>query len=576
VTSTRHLAGLAVLLVSAVLTAAPAVRVVAQAPSAALIDAASFAALVWRPIGLSLAGRAAAPADVRRASVDTAFPYRVCGVDANGDGFCVSSRDDDARGGAPWEAIPIRAPGQIVPDPLDPELLYGGALSRYDRRTRQVQMLGPRDVGSDRTVVAFSADGRTIYAAGRGVWKSTNSGQDWTALGASLPVPASLAVSTLDARLVWIAARDGTVRMTHDGGLSWLAPARVATTDGAIASIEASHFDPNSAYVALSRPGGGAQILRTRDAGATWQPIVAGLDGVSAAFVVREDRYRRGMLFAGTDRSIFLSFDDGETWQPWPSNLPATPVRDVVIRESAVIAATGGRGIWVLDDIAPLRQLTPDIAKAPAFLFRPSPAWRLRGVASVAPLDDAVAPEPAASLFYWIGGETTGPAALEIIETATADVIRRFDLTAGGGMSPGLHRVAWDLRYAPPTDASVDRGPYVLPGTYQVRLTANGRPLRQALVVRLDPRVRAAQADLAAQLALARTLSSAIDALDQRMRDLDVSQRATAGEALATLREVAQRVQDTDARPTPRLDAEAAAAVARAAAIANVPAASSR
>jgi hypothetical protein len=220
--------------------------------------------------------------------------------------------------------------------------------------------------------------------------------------------------------------------------------------------------------------------------------------------------------------------------------------------------------------------LTPDIAKAPAFLFRPSPAWRLRGVASVAPLDDAVAPEPAASLFYWIGGETTGPAALEIIETATADVIRRFDLTAGGGMSPGLHRVAWDLRYAPPTDASVDRGPYVLPGTYQVRLTANGRPLRQALVVRLDPRVRAAQADLAAQLALARTLSSAIDALDQRMRDLDVSQRATAGEALATLREVAQRVQDTDARPTPRLDAEAAAAVARAAAIANVPAASSR
>lgn len=575
-TSARHAAGCTVLFVSAVLTAAPPARVAAQAPSAALIDAASFAALVWRPIGPSLADRATAPADVRRASIDTAFPYRVCGVDADDNGFCVSSRDDDARDGETYEAIPISSPGQLIADPQEPDLIYGGALSRYDRRTRQVQMLGPRDVGSDRTIVAFSADGRTIYAAGRGIWKSANSGQDWTAIGASVPVAAGLAVSTLDARLVWMAARDGTVRMTHDGGLSWLPPARVVAADGAIATIEASHFDPNSAYVAVSRARAGAQILRTRDAGATWQPIMTGLGDVSAVFVVREDPYRRGMLFAGTDRSIFVSFDDGGTWQPWQSNLPVTPVRDLVIRESALIAATGGRGIWVLDDIAPLRQLTPDIAKAPAFLFRPTPAWRMRGVASAVLREDAVAAEPAASLFYWIGGETTGPASLEIIETATADVIRRVDLTANGGVSPGLHRVAWDLRYAPPTDAPADRGPRVLPGTYQVRLTVNGRPLRQAVVVRMDPRLRVAQADLAAQLALARTLSSAIGALDQRVRDLDASPLAAAGGALTALREVARRVQDTDARPTPRLDAEAAAAIARASAIASAPAASSR
>jgi hypothetical protein len=328
--------------------------------------------------------------------------------------------------------------------------------------------------------------------------------------------------------------------------------------------------------VALSSAPSSARILRTRDAGATWQPIVAGLGGVSAVFVVREDPYRRGMLFAGTDQSIFVSFDDGETWQPWRSNLPATPVRDVVIRESALVAATGGRGLWVIDDLAPLRQLTPDIAKAPAFLFRPSPAWRMRGIASAAPRADAIEAEPAASLFYWIGGETAGPASLEIIETATADVIRRFDLTAGGGVSPGLHRVAWDLRYAPPTDSPADRGPYVLPGTYQVRLTANGRPLRQAIVVRMDPRIRVAQADLAAQLALARSLLSAIAALDERRRDLDVAERAAADEALAALRDAARRVQDTDARPTLRLDADAAAAVARASAIARTPAAPSR
>jgi hypothetical protein len=194
----------------------------------------------------------------------------------------------------------------------------------------------------------------------------------------------------------------------------------------------------------------------------------------------------------------------------------------------------------------------------------------MRGTAGATPHEDAVTPDDAASLFYWIGAETiAGPASLEIIETATADVIRRFDLTSGGGTSPGLHRIAWDLRYAPPSDSPADRGPRVLPSTYQVRLTVNGRPLRQAIVVRMDPRMRVAPADLAAQLTLARNLSTAIGALDQRLPDLDASQRATASDALTALRDVARRVQETDARPTPRLDADAAIAIARATAIAT-------
>jgi hypothetical protein len=566
VTSTRHLAGCAALLVSALLTAAVAARVPAQARPVPAIDASGFSAMTWREIGPSRAGGATVPADVRRANVDTAFPYRVCGVDANDEGFCVSSRGNDAGGQASVEAIPIASPGQLVTDPQEPDLIYGGALSRYDRRTGQVQLIGPRDVGADRTVVAFSADGRTMYAAGRGIWKSTNSGLDWTAIGASLPRAAALAVSTLDSRLAWLAVRDGTVRRTHDGGATWSAPTAVAAADGAIETIEASHFDPNSAYVAVSRSPSGARILRTRDAGATWQPLTTGLDDVSSVFVVREDPFRRGMLFAGTDHAIVMSFDDGETWQTWRSNLPASPVRDLLIRESAMIAATGGRGLWALDDIAPLRQLTPDIAKAPAFLFRPSPAWRLRGVAAVSPPDTEHTNDGAA-LFYWLGAEATGPASLEIIETATADVIRRFDLAIGGGLSRGLHRVMWDLRYAPPTDAAVDRGPRVLPGTYQVRLTVGGRPLRQAVVVRMDPRLRVATADLAAQLTLARAVSRAIAALDQRARDLDAPQRAAADAAVEALRDVARRVQETDARPTPRLDADAATAMALASAI---------
>jgi hypothetical protein len=567
-TSTRHAAGCAALLVSALLTVTPLVRVAAQASSASAISAADFATMTWRAIAPSPTSGATVPTDVLHASVDTAFPYRICGVDANEDGFCVSSRGDDAEENAAIEAIPISNPSQLIADPQEPDFIYGGALSRYDRRTGQVQLIGPREVGADRTVVAFSSDGRTIYAAGRGVWKSTNSGLDWTAIGSFTSGAVGLAVSRLDSRLVWLAARDGTVRLTHDGGAMWSAPVSVVAPGGTITTIEAAHFDPNSAYVVVSRSPSGAHILRTRDAGATWQPIVTGLDRASAVFVMREDPSRRGMLFAGTDQSIFVSFDDGETWQAWQSNLPATPVHDVVIRESAMIAATG-HGLWVLDDIAPLRQLTPDIAKAPAFLFRPSPAWRMRGTASAAPHEDAVTPDDEASLFYWIGAETSaGPASLEIIETATADVIRRFDLTSGGGTSPGLHRIAWDLRYAPPSGLPVDRGPRVLPGTYQVRLTVNGRPLRQAIVVRMDPRMRVAPADLAAQLTLARNLSTAIGALDQRLPDLDASQRATASDALTALRDVARRVQETDARPTPRLDADAAIAIARAAAIA--------
>ncbi|HVW03354.1 MAG TPA: hypothetical protein VHB78_00030 [Vicinamibacterales bacterium] len=567
-TSTRHAAGYAVLLVSALLTTASTVRVAAQTPSASAISATDFAAMTWRAIEPSSADGATAPVDVRHASVDAAFPYRICGVDANEDGFCVSSRGNDAGETASVEAIPISRPGQLIADPQEPDLIYGGALSRYDRRTGQVQLIGPRDVGADRTVVAFSTDGRTIYAAGRGVWKSTNSGLDWTAIGSSTSGAVGLAVSRLDSRLVWLAARDGTVRLTHDGGTTWSAPVSVVLPGGTIATIEASHFDPNSAYVVVSRSPSGAHILRTRDAGATWQPIVAGLDRASAVFVMREDPSRRGMLFAGTDQSIFVSFDDGETWQAWRSNLPQTSVRDVVIRESAMIAATGGRGLWVLDDIAPLRQLTPAIANAPAFLFRPSPAWRMRGTASAASREDAIAPDDAASLFYWIGAETiAGPASLEIIETATADVIRRFDLTNGGGTSPGLHRIAWDLRYAPPSNSPEDRGPRVLPSTYQVRLTVNGRPLRQAIVVRMDPRMRVAPADLAAQLTLARNLSTAIGTLDQRLPDLDASQRAVANDVLSALRDVARRVLETDARPTPRLDANAAIAIARASAI---------
>jgi hypothetical protein len=348
--------------------------------------------------------------------------------------------------------------------------------------------------------------------------------------------------------------------------------------------METSHFDASSAYVAVSTggPADGARLLRTRDFGATWVPIVDGLRDVRRAFVVREDPFRRGLLLAGTDRSIFLSFDDGETWRPWRLNLPQTPVRDLQIRDATVIAATGGRGFWAIDDISPLRQVTGDIARAAQYLFRPAPVWRMRAIENAGPAGDAPVPPPPPTgvpIWYLLGPEVRGPIAIEIIQTETGDVIRRFDATAAGPAAsatahdgarldgtPGLHRVIWDLRYAPPLEAPGSEGPLVLPGTYQVRLTASGRPLRQAVIVRMDPRVRASNTDLAAQLKLARAIDGAIGRTASALAAANAGTpagetRRRLSESLTALRDLAARVKQADVRPSPAFERRAAEAI---------------
>jgi hypothetical protein len=309
----------------------------------------------------------------------------------------------------------------------------------------------------------------------------------------------------------------------------------------------------------------------------TWAPITRGLPD-ARVHVVREDVYRRGLLLAGTDRGVFLSFDDGEVWQGLPLNLPATPVRDLLIEEADVVAATGGRGIWVLDDISAMRQVTADVLRAPAFIFRPATAWRLRAGAAasggppIPPGSDRPASRGAneATFHYLLGPEAPAVVTLEVIATTSGELLRRFSSEAPAGgpdwidPAPGLHRRTWDLRYSavPPAVAGTPAVPglRVPAGAYQVRLTTDGRPLRQAISIRPDPRVRTANSDLAAHFALAK-------AIDDRRRELAAARAA--GEAsspaaiatAATLDALARTLDRVDGRPSAAIEAAATAAL---------------
>ncbi len=551
-------------------------------------------------------------ADVWSVSVDDTFPYRVCGSQSGQGAWCVASRREGGTPLGPDDAtrLPAQTTGPLTPDPTDRNILYGGDLFRFDRETGQAVDISPVPGGARAGAVppvVFAPDRRTMFFASRGLWKSTTGGQSWSqvtpsVIGGADAGDAASAISTfvispLDPSVMWAGTASGGVRLSRDGGSTWTTATAPIPSGTHISSLAASHFDPASAYLVADLAGGddpSDRVLRTRDGGATWTSITRGLPQHAAVHVVREDPYRRGLLFAGTDQSIYCSFDDGDTWQSLQLDLPATPVRDLAATDGDLVVATGGRGFWVLDDIFPLRQVTPDVEKAAAFLFRPAVAWRERARPAVPAAHDAptLPDAPAgATLTYLLGTQPTEPLALEIIRTASGDVIRRYSSVRSTGVpdalladpsivlptSAGLHRVVWDLRYAPvPADEAGPAipGPMVLPGTYQVRLTIGGRPIRQAVVVRMDPRVRVALGDLSAQLDLARSLDEAIGQVARVLAGsppgpnaATAAGRASHATLVALRRELGRllgAVEQADARPSATLTATANAAVARA------------
>ncbi|HYW73913.1 MAG TPA: hypothetical protein VE961_23015 [Pyrinomonadaceae bacterium] len=503
---------------------------------------------------------------------DNAFPYRLCSGQQESGSACVSSRGSDGEiTFREWHPVAAEEYGYVVPDPLDPDIVYGGKLTRYDRRTGQAQNIMPKPFrGADFRVVrtqpiVFSPiDQHTMYFAANTLWKTRDGGNSWTEVSPdltrktsdipetvgkykSLPtaqpmhVIYAVAPSPLDVNLIWAGTDDGLIQRTTDGGNNWtdVTPKQL-TPWQKVSILEAGHFDKNTAYAAINtlrlddlRP----HIYRTHDGGANWTEITSGIPANENTDTVREDPERKGLLFAGTERAVYVSFDDGNHWQSLRLNMGATSIRDLIIKGDDLCVGTHGRGFWILDNITPLRQLQDAIVKKSAHLFTPQLAYRVRwNTNSDTPLPPDVAagenPPDGAMIDYYLGGPASGPITLEIKDSA-GKTVRRYSSDDPAPIDEpllnippywirppqklsterGLHRFLWDLHYMPVpglppnypiaavyrNTAPASTSPWAMPGNYRVVLTVNGKTEEQPLKVVMDPRVKTAPADLAKQ-----------------------------------------------------------------------------
>jgi len=500
-------------------------------------------------------------------NTDNAFPYRVCGGQQESGSACVESRSDDGRiTFHDWHPVAAEEYGYAVPDPLDPNIVYGGKLSRYDRRTKQAQDVTPKPLRSStyrmirtQPVVFSPVDPHILYFAANTMWKTSNGGRSWTQISPDLTrktweppanvgkyigtpeakpkqrgVIYALAPSPLDINRIWAGTDDGLIHMTIDGGKTWknVTPQQLGPW-AKVSIMEASHFDAKTAYAAINtfrlddlRP----HILRTRDGGRSWSEITNGIAGGATINVVREDPKTKGLLFAGSENQVWVSFDDGEHWQSLRLNMPASSIRDLVLKDDDVVVGTHGRGFWILDDIQPLRDRT-------AMLIKPQRAIRFRWSkwpdTPLPPDEPAGQNPPDGAIIDYVLPSNANGVTLDIVD-ANGKSIRHFsssdpnEVPKDSGNVPwywirpsralaataGMHRFVWDLHYAPipqikpsypisavPFDTAPNyTSPWVMPGTYTVKLTVNGTSYTQPLTVRMDPRVKTTHEDLAKQL----------------------------------------------------------------------------
>ena len=525
---------------------------------------------------------------------DTRTPYYVYGSQQDNSSVAIASRSDSGTIGRDnWYPVGGGEAGYIAPYPPDPNIVYAGDyqgnLTRFDRRTNQEQSIAVWPDLSDARgaapllhrfqwtapIVISPQDPNTIYYGGERVFKTTDAGMHWEAISPDLtrndkskqqpsggPITIddtgteyydtvfAIAPSPLEKGMIWAGTDDGFVQLTRDEGKSW---SNVTPKDlqewSRISLIEASPHDAGTAYVAVDRHQNDdlhPYIFKTSDYGKSWTKITSGIPDNVFVRAVREDPKKKGLLYAGTEHGIYVSFDDGAHWRSMQLNLPIAPVHDLVIKDDDLVVATHGRAFWILDDVSPLRQFADSIGSEAVHLYQPATAFRVHtGEAPPHSLFSGKNPPDGAVVYYFLkDAPKDQEVKIEILD-AGGHVIRDYSSKRSKPLDEpldpdakkpekeikaeaGLNRFVWDLRYQSANRVpgyylweygEGAKGPLAVPGNYQVRLTVADKSQTAPLELKLDPRVKVSQADLEKQfnleLALRDELNRVYDAVNQ-------------------------------------------------------------
>lgn len=540
-------------------------------------------------------------AQIYHFSVDNQVPYNMYGTQQDSGALMIPSRGlTGIITNHDWKPVGGGESGYLFPRKDDPSIIYGagsgGAITSYNTRTNVTTNISPNPISSFGAVPTASSsyypwntafapspfDADTLYMGGQKVMKTTDAGQRWqaispvltakradanckgeptrkTAAACGYSVIYALAPSHVKDGVLWAGTDDSRVWLTQDGGAHWdnVTPPGLGPWSR-VDTIDADPHDAASAYVAVDRhqiDDFKPYIYITHDAGKTWRMAVAGIPDGNYVRVVRADPERKGLLYAGTEQGIFVSFDDGHAWQSLQRNLPTTSVRDLRVHDGDLIVGTSGRGFWILDDIEPLREASAEIAQSPVHLYAPKPALRLRlgtyeGEARPPEVPHAANPPTGAIIDYWLGEGVSTPVTLTIYD-ASGNQVRHYSSADKPAEMPapnfpdyfispptmlaatgGAHRFVWDLRYTPPAGAPhwgepgvlgrtprAPMGPLVLPGQYRAVLAVNGKNYSAPLTVKADPNSDGTPTALAANVQLSLELKSDIDSNAKLLQD---------------------------------------------------------